>query len=90
MPGACSIGVRPTVGGSDRRLEVFILDFDGDLYGSDLEIEFAARLRDELKFDSLDALTAQIAADVERARQILGVDRDVEKPGTTPSESRAE
>ncbi len=70
--GACSIGVRPTVGGTERTLEVYLLDFDGDLYGRHLSVEFVERLRDELKFDSLEALVEQMGRDVEQARDVLG------------------
>ncbi len=53
------------------RLEVFIFDFDGDLYEQDLAIEFIAFIRDDRRFDLLDALKAQIALDCEKARQLL-------------------
>jgi riboflavin kinase/FMN adenylyltransferase len=69
--GACSIGVRPTVGGTERTIETYILDFSGDLYGKRLDIELVVRLRDELKFDSLEALVDQIALDVEEVRRLL-------------------
>jgi riboflavin kinase/FMN adenylyltransferase len=65
-----NIGVRPTVGDAImRRVETHLLDFDGDLYGQQLEITFAQRLRDEKKFASLDELKHQIAADITVARQ---------------------
>jgi riboflavin kinase/FMN adenylyltransferase len=66
-----NIGVRPTIetGKHERRFEVHLLDFAGDLYGKELEVEFLTKLRDELKFRSLDALKAQIAADVAAAKQ---------------------
>jgi riboflavin kinase / FMN adenylyltransferase len=71
-----NLGVRPTVDGVQRRLETHILDFppvahSGDLYGQTLTIEFVARLRDEQRFSSLDALVAQIQLDIEQARQML-------------------
>lgn len=69
--GACSIGVRPAVGGTARTVEVYLLDFAGDLYGQTLDVEFAARLRDEANFETLEALTAQIARDVEQVRALL-------------------
>jgi riboflavin kinase/FMN adenylyltransferase len=69
--GVASLGTRPTVGGGELLLETFVFDFDGDLYGAELEIEFVARLRDELRFDSLDALTEQMHRDSAQARQIL-------------------
>jgi riboflavin kinase/FMN adenylyltransferase len=66
-----NIGVRPTIktGKHERRFEVHVLDFAGDLYGAELEVEFLTKLRDEMKFPSLDALKAQITADVAAARQ---------------------
>lgn len=70
-PAATSLGVRPTFGGGERRLEAFILDHDADLYGEDVTVSFAARLRDELRFETPEALTAQIAKDVEATRQAL-------------------
>ncbi len=54
-------------GKHERRFEVHLLDFTGDLYGKELEVEFVAKLRDEMKFASLDALKAQIAADIAAA-----------------------
>ena len=52
-------------------VETYIFDFEGDLYEQQLRIEFVARLRDEEKFDGLEALTAAIAKDVEDARRVL-------------------
>ncbi|MFT3736301.1 MAG: bifunctional riboflavin kinase/FAD synthetase [Rhodocyclaceae bacterium] len=69
-PGACSIGVRPTIG--DRlalRLEVFVLDFDGDLYHQRLSVRFWRKIRDEAKYDSLDALKAAINDDCNQVRR---------------------
>jgi riboflavin kinase/FMN adenylyltransferase len=54
-------------------VEAYLLDFDRDLYGRDVKLEFVERLRDELKFPSVEALMAQIEADVARTRKILGV-----------------
>jgi len=68
---ATSIGVRPTVGGQTVSVETYLMDFDGDLYDQQLRIEFVARLRDEEKFDGLEALTAAIARDVANARKVL-------------------
>jgi riboflavin kinase/FMN adenylyltransferase len=66
-----NIGTRPTVqtGSHERRFEVHLLDFAGDLYGTELEVEIIARLRDESKFPSLDALKAQIALDIKAAER---------------------
>jgi len=66
-----SYGVRPTFGGGNPVLEVYVFDFKGDLYGKTLEVEFVSWLRPELKFDDIDALTAQIAADCDDARAAL-------------------
>jgi riboflavin kinase / FMN adenylyltransferase len=65
---AASIGVNPHYGGSERRIEAFLLDFEGDLYGSRLRLELWERLREERAFESEHDLVAQIAADVEAAR----------------------
>ena len=66
---AVSIGVNPHYGGSERRIEAFLLDFEGDLYGSRLRLELWERLREERAFASEADLVAQIAADVEAARK---------------------
>lgn len=70
--GAVSnFGRRPTVGSDAPLLETHLFDFDGDLYGKTLEVAFVDFIRDEQKFDGLDALKAQIAKDCEQARKIL-------------------
>ena len=70
-PAAVSIGVRPTfVTGRGELIEAYLLDFDGDLYESRLEIAFLKRLRGEKRFDSVDELIGQMALDVEAARGI--------------------
>lgn len=70
--GVMNVGVRPTVGDSDRpSREVHIFDFEGDIYGKKLRVEVIARIRDEKKFGSLDELRAQIASDAERASEVL-------------------
>ena len=66
-----NIGTRPTVDGVTEVLEVHLLDFEGDLYGRELAIEFHDHLRAEHRFDGLDALKAQIALDATRARDVL-------------------
>jgi riboflavin kinase/FMN adenylyltransferase len=68
---AASLGVRPTFGGGARRLEAFLLDWSGDIYGDRVRAEFVERLRDELRFASAAELSDQIGRDVERARAIL-------------------
>jgi riboflavin kinase / FMN adenylyltransferase len=65
---AASIGVNPHYGGSERRIEAFLLDFEGDLYGSELRLELWERLREERAFESEEELVRQIALDVEAAR----------------------
>jgi riboflavin kinase/FMN adenylyltransferase len=65
---AVSIGTNPHYGGSERRIEAFLLDFEGDLYGERLVVEIWQRLRDERAFASEQELVAQIARDVEAAR----------------------
>jgi riboflavin kinase / FMN adenylyltransferase len=65
---AASVGVNPHYGGSERRVEAFLLDFEGDLYGRRLRLELWERLREERAFASEDDLVAQIARDVEAAR----------------------
>jgi riboflavin kinase/FMN adenylyltransferase len=72
-PAVSSLGTRPTVNGTDPLLEVHLFDFDGDLYGQHLDVDFVARLRDEQKFESLDALVAQMNRDAAAARTILGL-----------------
>ena len=69
--GVANIGHRPTFGGGGVLLEVHLLDFEGDLYGKELQVEFVDYLRPEKKFDGLDSLKAQIAADCEAAREVL-------------------
>jgi riboflavin kinase/FMN adenylyltransferase len=69
LPAAASLGVRPTIGtGLKPVLEVHLLDFDRSIYGAHLSVNFLHKLRDEARFDSLDALKAQIARDVENTR----------------------
>jgi riboflavin kinase/FMN adenylyltransferase len=67
--GAASLGVRPTVVGAGiPTLEIHLLDFDGDIYGAHVQVEFLERLREERKYADLNALTRQIGADVRQAR----------------------
>jgi riboflavin kinase/FMN adenylyltransferase len=70
--GIANLGVHPTFGAAQHQLlEVHLFDFDADLYGRELEVCFLARLRGEQRFAGAEALKAQVAADVERAREIL-------------------
>ena len=71
MPAMMNIGTRPTFDGRNRTLEVNIFDFDGDLYGQTVIITFVARLREERKFESPEALMAQLKEDQEQAKTIL-------------------
>ena len=66
-----SLGTRPTVYGTEPLLEAHLFDFDGDLYGSRIRVEFVAKLRDEEKFDDLPALVRQMDVDAEQARRHL-------------------
>lgn len=70
-PSVSSFGTRPTVGGKEPLLEAHLFDFDGDLYGKLIEIEFVARLRDEEKFPDLPTLVVQMDRDAAQARHIL-------------------
>lgn len=70
-----SFGTRPTVDGVQPLLEAHLFDFDGDLYGRHIEVEFVARLRDELKFPDLPSLTEQMQRDAETARRLLSEQR---------------
>ena len=71
LGGACSIGNRPTVEGAGYSVETYLLDFSEDIYGREMELRFVERLRGEEKYDSLDALKAQMALDVTKTRAIL-------------------
>lgn len=69
--GAAYVGKRPTVNGRETRLEVFIFNFDGELYGKHLQVELLHQVRGEAQFNSLEALKAQMARDVATARAWL-------------------
>lgn len=69
--GVANIGYRPTVGGKELRCEVFVFDFEGDLYGKELTLWFIAKVRDEMKFAGLDELKAQIARDAQDAKKLM-------------------
>lgn len=70
-PAVASLGTRPTVDGVEPLLEVHLFDFDGDLYGRRIEVEFVAKLRDEVRFSDLPALAAQMRRDAHEARDLL-------------------
>jgi riboflavin kinase/FMN adenylyltransferase len=71
--GVASVGRRPTVNGLDDRIETYLLDFDGDLYGHRIHVQFHEKLRDELKFESLDALKLAMAKDIADTRAYFGI-----------------
>ena len=66
-----NVGKRPTFGGSQRTVEVYVLDYHSDLYGCELRIDIMARLRSEGRFDTVDKLKKQITEDIEQGRAIL-------------------
>jgi riboflavin kinase / FMN adenylyltransferase len=72
--GVVNLGYRPTVSGgrSERVLEIYLLDFNRDIYGENVEVRFVRYLRPERKFDNLEALVRQIDADVQQARELFG------------------
>jgi riboflavin kinase/FMN adenylyltransferase len=81
QPAVCNIGTRPTVGGHELAVEAHLMNFDAELYGHRVALSFVQRLRDERRFDGLDALRGQIKDDISRANVALGV-------GTTRAETR--
>lgn len=72
-PGVASLGYRPAVGGKELLLEVHLFNFDGDLYGRRLTVDFIAKQRDEWHFADLDSLVLQIRRDADEALRLLGV-----------------
>jgi len=76
-PAVVNVGVRPTFGDHERLLEAHMLDFDGDLYGTDLMVEFVERLRPEKRFDSAQKLIAQMQKDKAQAQEFLAAEREV-------------
>lgn len=68
---ATNIGVRPTVDGQHQTIEAHLLDFDQDLYDQEVKLSFIGRIRDEQKFSGLDALVAQIQADIAQTREMV-------------------
>jgi riboflavin kinase/FMN adenylyltransferase len=71
LDGVASVGTRPTIEGTEPVLEVHIFDFDRNIYGEYIQVEFIEKLRDEVKFPDLDALTEQMHIDAAQARKIL-------------------
>jgi riboflavin kinase/FMN adenylyltransferase len=82
LPGVASLGVRPTLKSNGRpTLEVHVFDFDRQIYGQHVRVEFYRKLRDEMKFPGLDALVAQIAADAAEAKEyFLSTAKDAKVP----------
>lgn len=72
LPGVANVGTRPTVQGTEVILEVHLLDFDRDIYGAHVSVEFLHKLRDEKRFDSLEAMRLEILNDIARARRYFG------------------
>ncbi|MBO4558126.1 MAG: riboflavin biosynthesis protein RibF [Bacteroidales bacterium] len=72
--GVCNIGVRPTICKGDTQvIETHILDFDEEIYGLDIKVDFCEKLRDERKFESIEALKAQLDLDIRTTRDIFGI-----------------
>lgn len=71
--GVASVGRRPTVQGLDERIETHLLDFDGDIYGRRIKVVFHRKLREELKFNSLDELKTAMAKDIADSRDFFGI-----------------
>jgi riboflavin kinase/FMN adenylyltransferase len=71
IKGVANVGTRPTVDGSENRLEVHLFDFDEDIYGQDMRIDFHKNIRQEQKFESFELLKMQISKDAEAARAYL-------------------
>ena len=69
--GIANMGIRPTVGGKRPVLETHIFDFEKDIYGRRITVQFIEKIRDEVKFDSIDLLKSQIKKDIEEAKKIL-------------------
>jgi riboflavin kinase/FMN adenylyltransferase len=71
LPAAVSIGTNPTFSGRERRVEAYVLDFDGDLYGERLALDFVSRLREMRTYTGVEPLVAQIREDVTQTRDVL-------------------
>jgi riboflavin kinase/FMN adenylyltransferase len=71
LPAAVSVGTNPTFEGKERRVEAYILDFDEDIYGDEIGVEFASLVRGQERYDRVEDLIAQMGRDVERTRDIL-------------------
>lgn len=71
LDGVASVGSRPTFNGTKPLLEVYLFDFDGDLYGRYIEVDFIAQLREQRKYDDVAELVAQMRVDADNARSVL-------------------
>jgi len=71
LPAAISVGTKPTFEGRERAVEPYILDFDEDIYGDEIGVEFTVRLRGQERYERIEDLVAEIGRDVERTRQLL-------------------
>ena len=78
--GVASFGRRPTFDNGAPKLEVFLFDFSGDLYGKGMDVELHAFIRPELKFDTVEALVAQMAVDCTEAKRLLAADASLSRP----------
>jgi riboflavin kinase/FMN adenylyltransferase len=76
LDAVASVGSRPTFNGTKPLLEVYLFDFDGDLYGRYIHVDFIARLRDQVKYDDVADLIAQMHVDADNARSVLGTERN--------------
>jgi riboflavin kinase/FMN adenylyltransferase len=76
LDAVASVGSRPTFNGTKPLLEVYLFDFDGDLYGRYIHVDFIARLRDQVKYDDVADLIAQMHVDADNARSVLGAERN--------------
>lgn len=72
-PAAVSVGTNPTFSGRERRVEAYVLDFTGDLYGERVSLDFVALLREQRRYDAIEPLIAQIREDVAQTRSALGI-----------------
>src|SRR6266540_367937 len=73
LPAAVSIGTNPTFSGRERRVEAYVLDFDDDLYGERVALDFVERLRDMQRYSGVEPLIAQIREDIVRTREVLSL-----------------
>ena len=87
-PGALHLGPRPTFRGSPPSVELHLLNFEGDLYGSEIRVDFVRYLREVRPFASVEALIDQMREDVEEATQILAADASELRPGPGPEPSQ--